>query len=181
MKRRLNIGASKTYIPGFVNVDYSHKAEISIDLGVSPIPFDDDEFSLVFSYHTLEHVENYLFALGEIHRVLRHGGWFLLGVPYALHPRNIANPYHHQRFNEYSFSFFDPSKLKGSAEESNDIIFKEVFHRTHEDTTGQVAKIDFVLIALKSLEKRYLLPTKGAMMDTFDDCLSKRVPYEAQP
>src|SRR5437016_5004624 len=105
---RLNIGAGTTYIPGFKNIDIDSKAEIQLDLSKDRLPFDDDSVSLVFSYHTLEHVSEYLFALGEIHRVLGHNGALLLGLPYvSLTEYNLINPYHLRNFNEHSFAFFD--------------------------------------------------------------------------
>ncbi|MDQ3387656.1 MAG: methyltransferase domain-containing protein, partial [Actinomycetota bacterium] len=79
---RLNIGAGQTYIPGFINIDISSKADIVLDLGRDQLPFEDNSVDLIFSYHTLEHVPNYLFALSEIHRVLKNGGAFLVGLPY---------------------------------------------------------------------------------------------------
>ena len=104
---KLNIGAGRTYIPGFVNVDISEKADISLDLNCERLPFDDNSVDLVFTYHLLEHLSDYLFALGEIHRVIKHGGQLLIGVPYVTSTEfNLVNPYHKQHFNEYSFDFF---------------------------------------------------------------------------
>ena len=129
---RLNIGAGRTYIPGFVNVDISGRSEVQMDVGTEPLPFENSSVGVVFSYHTLEHVSDYLFALGEIHRVLKHGGHFLVGVPYVtLTEFNLINPFHRHRFSEHSFDFFDPKKLKGSAAEENLILLKKSFHRFH--------------------------------------------------
>jgi SAM-dependent methyltransferase len=129
---RLNLGAGKTYIPAFVNVDIDEKADVSLDLGREPLPFEDDSASLVFSHWTLEHIPDYLAALAEIHRVLRHDGVLLLGLPYVtLTEYHLVNPYHLHNFSEHSFDFFDPARLKGSAVERNSITFRTVFHRFH--------------------------------------------------
>jgi SAM-dependent methyltransferase len=122
---RLNLGAAKTYIPGFVNIDIHESAEVSLDLGVERLPFADDSVSTVVSHHTLEHVPDYLFALGEIHRVLEHDGELLLSLPYAtLTENHMVNPYHLHNFTERSFDFFDPMVLKGSAAEDGEIMFR---------------------------------------------------------
>ena len=71
-EERLNVGAGSTYIPGFINIDISKRAEVQVDVGISALPFHENSVDLVFSYHTLEHILDYLFALGEIHRVLKH-------------------------------------------------------------------------------------------------------------
>jgi SAM-dependent methyltransferase len=123
----LNLGAAKTYIPGFVNIDIHPRAELSLDLGVDKLPFPDNSVRTVVSHHTLEHVPNYLFALGEIHRVLRHDGELLLSLPYAtLTEHHLVNPYHLHNFTERSFDFFDPALLKGSAAEDGPIAFRKV-------------------------------------------------------
>ncbi len=136
---KLNIGAGLTYIPGFHNIDVSPNADIVIDLSKQPLPFEDGSVDLVFSYHCLEHVEDYLFALSEIYRVLKHGGVFLIGVPYVtLTEYNLVNPYHKHHFNEFSFDFFDAGRLKGSAIEKNDILFKKIYHRFHSAADSQL-------------------------------------------
>jgi SAM-dependent methyltransferase len=124
----LNIGAGQTFIPGFINVDIHERAEVTLDLGKDRLPFPDDSVRTVFSVATLEHIPDYLFALGEIHRVLKHDGVLLLNLPYVtLTEHHLVNPYHLHNFSERSFDFFDPRKLKGSAAEDNDIAFRRVY------------------------------------------------------
>jgi SAM-dependent methyltransferase len=126
----LNLGAAKTYIPGFINIDIHERADISLDLGVDRLPFPDGSVRTVVSHHTLEHVGDYLFALGEIHRVLEHDGELLLSLPYAtLTEHHLVNPYHRHNFTERSFDFFDPQLLKGSAAEDGDTAFRSVLVR----------------------------------------------------
>ncbi len=127
---RLNIGAGHTYIPGFINVDIDERAEVSLDLSCEKLPFPDDSVQTVISIATLEHIPDYLFALNEIHRVLRHDGELLLLLPYVtLTEHHLVNPYHLHNFSERSFDFFDPLLLKGSAAEQDDVAFRRVYVR----------------------------------------------------
>lgn len=48
---------------------------------VLELPYEDAHFDLVFCFSVLEHIREYPTALSEIHRVLRPGGTFLLGMP----------------------------------------------------------------------------------------------------
>lgn len=197
---RLNIGAGTTYIPGFVNIDISEKADVTLDLSKDSLPFGDDSVDLIFSYHTLEHVSNYLLALSEIHRVLKHGGHLLLGLPYVtLTEYHLVNPFHLHNFSEHSFDFFDPDRLKGSAAEGNPILFKKVFHRLYyigafhfappplrtwcrRHLFNVVRQIDYGLVALKRVD----LPILGLgecrdqMKQEFEHCMRSRVFYEPQ-
>lgn len=128
---KLNIGAWQTYILGFINLDISPTADISVNLNKDKLSFDDSSVDLIVSYRTLEHIPEYLFD-SECYRVLKNGGIFLLGLPYvSLTEYHLVNPYHFHNFNEYSFDFFDENQLKGSAAEENRIAFKKIFHRFH--------------------------------------------------
>jgi SAM-dependent methyltransferase len=125
---RLNLGAGQSAIPGFINIDLSERADLNLDLSVDTLPFPDSSVQTVFSSHTLEHISDYLFALSEIYRVLRHDGELLLSLPYVtLTEYHLVNPYHVHNFSEHSFDFFDPSLLKGSAAEENEITLRKVF------------------------------------------------------
>lgn len=195
---RLNIGAGNRYIPGMVNIDIAKHADISLDLNVSPLPFDDSTVDLVFSYHTLEHVDRYLYALGEVHRVMKHGAPLLIGLPYvSLTYWHQVNPFHKHDFNEGSFDFFDPARLRGSAAEGEigvDIAFKKVFHRFHYMGTihllppplkdwarahllNTVRKIDFGLLAVKRPEPVSADPRE--LRREFDRLLKSRRPYNS--
>ena len=193
---RLNLGAGLTYIPGFTNIDISNKADISLDLGKDKLPFNDASVDLVFSYHTLEHVPDYLFVLSEIHRVLKNGGLFLVGVPYVtLTEYHLVNPYHLHDFNEFSFDFFDRNRLKGTAVEENQVFFEKVFHRLYyiglfnlvpppfrawcrRHLFNVVRKIDFGLVAVKDSDSSKKSFNKAEAIGLFNECLNFRIPYD---
>lgn len=52
-----------------------------VKLDVQELPFGDCEFDVVICNHVLEHVENDRKAIGEIYRVIKHGGFAILQVP----------------------------------------------------------------------------------------------------
>ncbi len=125
----VNMGAGITRIDGAINIDISEKADISVNFGVDRLPFENESIDLIYSDHTIEHVENYLFLISEINRVLKKGGCFLVGVPYVtLTKYHLVNPYHLHNFNEFSFDFFDPTKLRGSAAEEGDLDLRRLNH-----------------------------------------------------
>jgi SAM-dependent methyltransferase len=47
----------------------------------APLPFADDAFDLVTTLDVIEHIDDDVAALGELHRVLRPGGRLLVAVP----------------------------------------------------------------------------------------------------
>jgi ubiquinone/menaquinone biosynthesis C-methylase UbiE len=194
---RLNIGAGLRYIPDFINIDLSKKADMSLDLNIECLPFNDNTVDLVFTNHTIEHLDNYLFALAEIHRVLKHGGKLLVGVPYVtLTEYNLINPYHKQHFNEYSFDFFEPDKLLNSAAEDRQILFKKISHRFHylpefKNETDEkkdfarrhyfnvVKEITFGILAIKdkNIPLEFNEDTGQELLSLYDQCMKQRVKY----
>lgn len=191
---KLNIGTGQTYIPGFTNISQSSQADIQLEIGKDQLPFEDSSVDLIFSYHALEHAPNYLFALSEIHRVLKHDALLLLGLPYVtLTKYHLVNPYHLHNFNEYSFDFFDPQKML-NGDKTNKVFFEKVFHRFHyigafkmipepfrswcrDHLFNVVQKIDYGLIAIKEPNIKVLSCEQGAIMQEFDQCLDACKPY----
>lgn len=194
----LNLGAAKTYIPGFVNIDIDERAELSLDLGVDRLPFPDNSVQTVVSRHTLEHVGDYLFAMGEIHRVLRHDGELLLSLPYVTRTEHhLVNPYHLHNFSERAFDFFDPTLLKGSAAEEVQTEFRKVFHRfnyigyfgmaprfyrvwARKHLLNVVRQFDIALVAVKDPSRPVDTgPRRAAALEArLDELKAARRPYE---
>ena len=54
-------------------------ADVKMDM--HKMPFKNEEFDIVFSNHVLEHVEDYMQCMKEVHRVLKPGGFAIMQVP----------------------------------------------------------------------------------------------------
>jgi hypothetical protein len=137
-------------------------------------------------------------ARGGLIRKHQHGGELLVGVPYlTLTEFNLVNPYHKQYFNEYSFDFFDPARLLGSAAESGGVMFRRICRRFHympefinEPPEKQewyrrhcfnvVREIVFGVMAIK--DPNIPLPvdadTPQRLMRRYDECMAARVPHK---
>lgn len=67
------------------NLDYttadieSPLAKVKMDL--HHVPFDDNTFDVVFCNHVMEHVDDYIRCMSELHRVLRPNGWAIIQSP----------------------------------------------------------------------------------------------------
>ena len=67
------------------NLDYitadleSPLAKVKMD--VHDIPFPENTFDVVFCNHVMEHVDNDIRAMQEIHRVMKPGGWAIIQSP----------------------------------------------------------------------------------------------------
>jgi predicted SAM-dependent methyltransferase len=80
---RLHIGCGPKVKEGWINVDLSPHAEITLDLR-EPFPFSENSCSIIYTEHFLEHLDYPLHAksfLRECYRVLEPGGVISVGVP----------------------------------------------------------------------------------------------------
>ena len=67
------------------NLDYitadieSPLAKVKMD--IHHIPFAENTFDVAFCNHVMEHVDNDIVAMSELHRVLKPGGWAIIQSP----------------------------------------------------------------------------------------------------
>ncbi len=65
---------------------------------VPPLPFDSESFDYVISFQVIEHIEQDLQFVRELHRVLRPGGRVILTTPNR--PMSLTrNPWHVREYN----------------------------------------------------------------------------------
>ncbi|MFT7641943.1 MAG: SAM-dependent methyltransferase [Pirellulaceae bacterium] len=69
---------------GVLDNPYLDEGKI-LDLSDNIIPFDDNTFDLVFSDNVMEHIQDPMLVLPEIHRVLKPGGVYLAKTPNKWH------------------------------------------------------------------------------------------------
>ena len=93
------------------------------------MPFNNNQFDLVISYETIEHLENQNQFLKEIKRVLNPDGFCIISTPnLKTHPEQ--NPYHTKELNKQEFKdllkkYWKNLKIINQANAFNNIIFSE--------------------------------------------------------
>lgn len=74
----------QTHGDNYITADIeSPLAKVKMD--IHQIPFEDNSYDVAFCNHVMEHVDDDIKAMGELHRVLRPGGWAIIQVPF-FHP-----------------------------------------------------------------------------------------------
>lgn len=84
--KKLEIGPGKSKIDSdwiTVNIVKTPCTDIISEWGKTPLPFEDNEFDLVYSSHCLEHIpwHDTIFALKDAYRILNSGGILEIWVP----------------------------------------------------------------------------------------------------
>lgn len=113
----IDLGGRFNHPADFKSVDLKD-ADIIADLN-GLYPFEDSTVGVVRAYDFLEHVEDKMHSLSEIHRILIPGGVFLSSTPSTVGPDGLAgmgsdqDPTHVSHWNRNSFWYVtDPEKMK---------------------------------------------------------------------
>ena len=72
-ERWLDLGCGNDKLPGTIGLDRAHLPGVDVvhNLNHYPWPFEDNAFDHVVCKHSLSHVNDFVAALGEIHRIAK--------------------------------------------------------------------------------------------------------------
>jgi SAM-dependent methyltransferase len=109
MKEVLNIGCGRKLMAGAVNLDISPDvgADVVHDLTRLPWPLPSDAFTGVHAYDVIEHLDNVVGTMEEIHRVCRPGARVHITVPHFSSANAYTDPTHRHQFSRFTFDYFE--------------------------------------------------------------------------
>jgi hypothetical protein len=121
--RILNLGCGRKLLPNAVNLDRVAvvNPDVVHDLNRTPWPFADGQFSEVLAYDVLEHCDDVIAAMGEIHRICGDGAVVRITVPHFSCANAYTDPTHRHYFGwssfhyvtgEHEFSFYTATRFK---------------------------------------------------------------------
>jgi SAM-dependent methyltransferase len=124
----LNLGCGNKHIAGAVNVDAvaSTGPDVVHDLNQRPWPWPDDRFAEVHAYDVIEHLDDVVKTMEEIHRVCRHRAVVRVTVPHFSSANAFTDPTHRHQFGsrtfhyvtgEHDFSFYTQARFSRRASE----------------------------------------------------------------
>lgn len=104
----LDIGCGKRKHPGSIGVDVraNTDADVVHDLNAFPYPFAADEFDLIVIRHTLEHLDDVIRVMEEVHRIARPGARVAIDAPYFTSVDAFSDITHKHFFTSRSFDYF---------------------------------------------------------------------------
>ena len=93
----VNLGSGNSRISDRVlNLDMTNYERVDVVTDIHRLPFPDGSVDGVFDIAVLEHVEDPVAIVQEIHRVLKPGGWVFSVIPF-MQPFH-ASPHDYQRY-----------------------------------------------------------------------------------
>jgi predicted SAM-dependent methyltransferase len=109
--KKLNVGCGKDIRKGWVNLDSKKLAGVDVahDINKAPWPFKANEFDEILCQDVLEHAEDIISTMKEIHRVLKPNGIARIRVPHFTSANAYNDPTHTHFFAWNSFDYFQKS------------------------------------------------------------------------
>jgi SAM-dependent methyltransferase len=106
-RKALDIGCGQKKLPGAVGLDIlkNSQADIVHDISDIPWPLENNSFDIVLANNIIEHVDDVLGVLGEIHRVSKPGARIVIQVPYFRAPQMFTDPTHKRFFTSFSMDY----------------------------------------------------------------------------
>lgn len=104
----LHLGCGTRSREGCLNVDCAELPGVDVvwDLNSYPWPFATGAWQHVVAHHVLEHLDDAVRAVSELHRILAPGGKAEVRVPHMAGCGAWNNPTHQHFFTRRSFDYF---------------------------------------------------------------------------
>ena len=111
-----DIGCGPTKYPGSIGIDVVPQPGVDVvhNLDQTPWPMDDNRFDLVLCNHLIEHVDDFVATVKELHRILKPGGYLIIRTPHYSHVDSFVDPTHKRHLTTESFNYFVESGDKAN-------------------------------------------------------------------
>ncbi len=103
--RKLYLGCGDQYTNGSIGIDIIPGPSVDVvgDLSKPPFPFKDSTFEKVNCHHVLEHLDDIIGVMAEIHRVCKNGARVHFMIVHYTHVNMYDDPTHKHPFSYHSF------------------------------------------------------------------------------
>lgn len=135
----------------FITLDKYRSAEVDnlpegvefVEAKVPPLPFADEEFDCVVSFQVIEHIKHDRAFVGEVRRVLKAGGRFIVSTPNR--PMSLTrNPWHIREYTPEEFSRLlgDFSKVEALGVKGNERVWR--YYEKNRESVHRIMRFDIL-------------------------------------
>jgi len=105
MERILDVGCGSHKMKNAIGIDITPntRADIIADI-TTGFPIKTEAFNTVYCNHVLEHIDNTLFIMNELERILKKSGRLVIRCPFYNSFGAFVDPTHCHYFSEKSFT-----------------------------------------------------------------------------
>ena len=104
--KKLNLGSGLNPLKGFINVDFTEREGVDVvhNLETFPYPFEDNSIDYILMDNSLEHLEDTLKVMEELHRICKPNAIVEIMVPHYSSAGAFASLTHKRFFGSNSFN-----------------------------------------------------------------------------
>ena len=104
----LEVGCGWAKEPGAVGIDIAPhpKVDIICDINRFPWPLKDSSFKVILCKDVIEHVDNVVKTMEEIHRTGKPNARVVIDTPHFANPNSFRDPTHKWHFSYDTFDYF---------------------------------------------------------------------------
>ncbi len=104
----LDFGCGLRKRPGAIGIDVNPRshADVIHDLNRFPYPFPDNQFDEIICDNIIEHLDDFLKVMEELHRIAKPSALVTVVVPFYSHQQAHTDPTHRHFFGVHSFDYF---------------------------------------------------------------------------
>ena len=139
----------KTHGKNYITADIeSPLAKVKMD--IHDIPFEANTFDVTFCNHVMEHVDDDIQAMSELHRVLKPGGWGIIQVPFF-------EPVPEKTYEDDSIT--DPKKREEIFGQDDHVrLYGKDYPERLRQAGFEVDEVDYIHEMPQDWVKKYALP-----------------------
>ena len=106
--KTLDIGCGKNKTRDSIGIDFCDNADADAkhDLNIFPYPFKDNEFDKIIMKNVIEHLDNVVHVMEEVHRIGKSGAEVIITTPHFSCLYSWQDPTHKHHLALDSFDYF---------------------------------------------------------------------------
>ena len=111
-KKILHVGPGLNKIKNTISIDINEslKPDIVWDLNQNPWPIDSNSFDSIIAFNVLEHLDDTVKTIEELHRISKPNGTIYILCPHFSSAGAFADPTHKSFFSNRTFDYFIKDK-----------------------------------------------------------------------
>lgn len=120
---KLHLGCGNDYREGYVNCDISKEVKTDKVINLEEkLPFENDSIDEIIANHVLEHVQNFIPLMHELHRICKNGVKIKIKVPFYASWGQFNDPTHVRFFTPLTFDYFQKGNYSHEVESNKDMF-----------------------------------------------------------
>ena len=163
---KLLLGCGNSPRNGFVNLDLVplKGVDVCADLNAQSYPFKENSFEHIEAQHIIEHLDEPVKVMEELHRIAKSGATVRIQVPYYASPYAWCDPTHKHGF---SYDYFSNFTEQGVHKHSTNVRF-ELLDRRFTILGRGIPVVNEIILAIANSFPRFYERYLNALLKSDD-------------